>query len=152
MTGRVTLRPGYVPADEIPGLIGAADALVLPYRTATSSQNAWLAFEHGTPVIATRAGTLADDVRDGVDGLVCEPDDEEDLLRALVRISSPGEAARLRSAVQAPDPARYWKEYLDALLSFVPQPEPAPGQDPAPDQGSAPDSNPEAPDLRALPR
>jgi glycosyltransferase involved in cell wall biosynthesis len=138
LTGRVTLRPGYVPADEIPGLIGAADALVLPYRSATSSQNAWLAFEYGVPVVVTRAGTLADAVRDGVDGVVCEPGDEEDLLRALVRISAPGEAHRLRSAVQAADPGRYWKEYLDALLSFVPQPEPEHGADPdpGPDPGS----------------
>src|SRR5258707_207519 len=40
---RVTLRPGYVPADQIPALFGAADALVMPYREATASQNALLA-------------------------------------------------------------------------------------------------------------
>jgi glycosyltransferase involved in cell wall biosynthesis len=126
LTDRVTVRPGYVAADEIPGLFGAADALVLPYRSATSSQNAWLAFEHGLPVVVTRAGALADPVRDGVDGVVCAPDDEDDLLRALIRVSAPGELARLRSAVQAADPGHYWKEYLDALLSFVPQPGPSP--------------------------
>ena len=73
LAGRVTLRPGYVPADQIPGLFAQADALVLPYRSATSSQNAWLAFEYGVPVVVTRAGTLADAVRDGVHGVVCEP-------------------------------------------------------------------------------
>jgi glycosyltransferase involved in cell wall biosynthesis len=130
LTARVTLRPGYVPADEIPVLFAAADALVLPYRSATSSQNAWLAFEYGKPVVVTRAGTLADAVRDGVDGVVCDPDDEDDLLRALVRISAPGEVDRLRSAVQAADPARYWKEYLDALLSFAPEPGPDSGAQP----------------------
>jgi glycosyltransferase involved in cell wall biosynthesis len=121
--GRVTLRPGYVPADQIPGLFAGADALVLPYRTATSSQNAWLAFEYGVPVVATRAGTLADAVRDGVDGVVCEPGDEDDLLRALLRISAPGEATRLRAAVQPADPGGYWDAYLGALLSFAEQPE-----------------------------
>ena len=134
LTGRVTLRPGYVPANEIPALFDAADALVLPYRSATSSQNAWLAFEYGRPVVVTQAGTLADQVRDGVDGVVCAPDDEDDLLRALVRISAPGEVERLRSAVRAADPGRYWKEYLDALLSFVPQPEPGPDSGPDPDR------------------
>ncbi|HEY0717810.1 MAG TPA: glycosyltransferase, partial [Streptosporangiaceae bacterium] len=104
LTGRVTLRPGYVPADEIPGLFEGADALVLPYRSATSSQNAWLGFEYGVPVVVTRAGALADAVRDGVDGVVCEPGDEDGLLRALVRISAPGEVQRLRSAVRAADP------------------------------------------------
>jgi glycosyltransferase involved in cell wall biosynthesis len=119
IAGRVTLRPGYVPADQIRGLFAAADALVLPYRSATSSQNVWLAFAHGVPVIVTRAGTLADQVRDGADGLVCQPGDEDDLRRALVRISAPGEAARLRSAVRTADPDGYWDTYLEALLSLA---------------------------------
>ena len=123
LDSRVTLRPGYVPADQIPGLFARTDVLVLPYRSATSSQNAWLAFEYGVPVVATRAGTLADAVRDGVDGIVCEPGDEDDLLRALVRISGPGEVDRLRSAVQAADPRGYWDAYLEALLNFAHQPE-----------------------------
>ncbi len=123
LDSRVTLRPGYVPADQIPGLFARTDVLVLPYRSATSSQNAWLAFEYGLPVVATRAGTLADAVRDGVDGIVCEPGDEDDLLRALVRVSGPGEVDRLRSAVQAADPRGYWVDYLEALLNFAPQPE-----------------------------
>ena len=68
LDSRVTLRPGYVPADQIPGLFARTDVLVLPYRSATSSQNAWLAFEYGVPVVATRAGTLADAVRTGSTG------------------------------------------------------------------------------------
>ena len=123
LAGRVTLRPGYVPADQIPGLFAGTDALVLPYRSATSSQNAWLAFEYGVPVVVTRAGTLADAVQDGVDGVVCEPGDEDDLLRALVRVSAPGESDRLRSAVRAADPGGYWEAYLGALLSLAAQPE-----------------------------
>jgi len=123
LAGRVTLRPGYVPADQIPGLFAGTDALVLPYRSATSSQNAWLAFEFGVPVVVTRAGTLADAVQDGVDGVVCEPGDEDDLLRALVRVSAPGELDRLRMAVRAPDPGHYWDAYLAALLSLAGPPE-----------------------------
>jgi glycosyltransferase involved in cell wall biosynthesis len=126
VAGRVTLRPGYVPADQIPGLFAGADALVLPYRSATSSQNAWLAFAHGVPVVVTRAGTLADAVRDGVDGVVCEPGDEDDLLRALERISASGEAARLRSAVRPADPDGYWDAYLATLLSLAAPPAPEP--------------------------
>ena len=90
---RVTLRPGYLPATAIPALFAAADALVLPYREATASQNALLAFAHGVPVITTTAGALAEPVRDGVDGLTCAPDDAEDLLRALIQISDPRHGA-----------------------------------------------------------
>ena len=95
---RVTLRPGYLPATEIPALFAAADVLVMPYREATASQNALLAFAHGVPVITTTAGALAEAVRDGVDGLTCAPDDVEDLLRALKEDQRPPDrpAATLR--------------------------------------------------------
>jgi glycosyltransferase involved in cell wall biosynthesis len=114
---RVTLRPGYVLADQIPALFEAADALVLPYREATASQNVALAFSYGVPVIATTAGALAEAVRDGVDGLTCAPGDVDDLARALTAISVPETAASLRSGVRAVDPEPYWAAYLRALLA-----------------------------------
>ena len=117
LAGRVTVRPGYVPADQIPALFGAADALVMPYREATASQNALLAFAHGVPVITTTAGALADQVRDGVDGLTCAPDDEKDLLRALDEISDPETARRLRAGVRPVDPEPGWAAYLRVLLA-----------------------------------
>jgi glycosyltransferase involved in cell wall biosynthesis len=114
---RVTLRPGYLPAAGIPALFAAADALVLPYREASASQNARLAFAHGVPVITTTAGALAEAVRDGVDGLTCAPGDAEDLLRALREFSDPATARRLRTGVRPFDPEPCWAAYLRALLA-----------------------------------
>jgi glycosyltransferase involved in cell wall biosynthesis len=117
LAGRVTLRPGYLPASGIPALFAEADALVLPYREATASQNALLAFAYGVPVITTTAGALADPVRDGVDGLTCAPGDVADLARALTEISAPEAAGRLRAGVSAVDPEPGWAAYLTALLA-----------------------------------
>jgi glycosyltransferase involved in cell wall biosynthesis len=113
---RVELRPGYVPADEVPKLFAGADALVLPYRQATASQNIFMAYEHGVPVIATRAGTLADHVREGLDGLLCEPDDVDSLTDALKRFYAPGEPGRLRAGVKPIDAEPHWAAYLEQLL------------------------------------
>lgn len=116
---RVELRPGYVPAADVPSLFAAADALVLPYRSATASQNVWMAHEHGLPVIATRAGALADEVRDGIDGLLCAPDDVDDLADALKRFYAPGEPARLRAGVRPVTPEPYWKRYVETLVTVA---------------------------------
>ncbi|WP_160050442.1 MULTISPECIES: glycosyltransferase family 4 protein [unclassified Nocardiopsis] len=113
---RVRLRDGYVPADRLPELFAAADAVVLPYRTATATQNVWLAHEHGVPVVATRAGTLPDHVREGVDGLLCAPGDAADLARALKALYAPGEPERLRAGVRPVDPEPYWRAYTERLL------------------------------------
>ncbi len=114
---RVTLRPGYLPAAQIPALFAAADALVLPYREATGSQNVQLAFAFGVPVVATTAGALAEAVRAGVDGLTCAPGDIEDLARALNEIAAPETARRLRAGVRPVDPEPYWAAYLRAVLA-----------------------------------
>jgi glycosyltransferase involved in cell wall biosynthesis len=114
---RVTIRDGYVDVRDIPELFGSADALVLPYREATGSQNALLAFEYGLPVIVTRTGALAEPVTDGVDGIVCRPGDVADLARAIDRFYADGEPERLRASVKRPDSAPAWQAYLDTLLS-----------------------------------
>lgn len=119
LADRVRLRSGYVPAGEIGTLLAGADALVLPYRAATASQNVWLAHSHGVPVIATRTGTFPQQLTDGVDGLLCEPGDAEDLARALRRFCEPGEKERLRAGVCPVDPEPYWDAYLKALLSLA---------------------------------
>jgi glycosyltransferase involved in cell wall biosynthesis len=114
---RVELRPGYVPAAEVSELFAAADALVLPYRSATGSQNVWMAFEHGIPVVATRVGAFPEQVRDGADGLLCEPGDAASLARALERLYLPGALERLRRAVRRPDHEPVWTAYLETLTA-----------------------------------
>ena len=128
---RVTLREGYLPAAELPALFAAADALVLPYREATASQNVLLAFSYGVPVIATTAGALAEAVRDGVDGLTCAPGDVDDLTRALTELADPATARRLRAGVRPVDPEPYWTAYLRAVLARgVDPPDPPAGAKP----------------------
>ncbi|MBO3745090.1 glycosyltransferase family 4 protein [Streptosporangiaceae bacterium NEAU-GS5] len=114
---RVELRPGYVAASDVPALFDAADALVLPYRSATASQNVWLGHEHGVPVIATRVGALPDNVADGVDGLLVEPGSAEALAEAIGRFYEPGVARKLREGVRAVDPAPYWAAYVETLVA-----------------------------------
>ncbi|MGL5857445.1 MAG: glycosyltransferase family 4 protein [Angustibacter sp.] len=120
LAGRVEVRDGYVPADQIASLLAEHDVLALPYRSATASQNALLAFAHGLPVLATRTGTFSDDVRDGVDGVLVAPDDEGAMVAGLRRIAAPGELERLRSQVRAPDLTGPWQRYSAAVLDPEP--------------------------------
>lgn len=114
---RVELRPGYVDAADVPGLFTGVDALVLPYRSATSSGNVYLGFEHGVPVVATSVGALAEQIRDGEDGLVCAPD-VDDLAATLRRLyDEPGLLARLRANIRPHDSAALWRGYAETLVA-----------------------------------
>jgi glycosyltransferase involved in cell wall biosynthesis len=112
---RVTMPGAYVPAADVPALFAAADALVLPYRSATASQNALIAFRFGLPVIASRAGAIADAVEDGVNGILCAPGDAGDLARAIRALCAPGTLERLRTGVPSLDPGPLWDDYLAAM-------------------------------------
>ncbi|MCL9798127.1 glycosyltransferase, partial [Frankia sp. AgKG'84/4] len=119
LSDRVDLRPGYVDAADVPALFAAADALVLPYRAGTASQNVDLARLHGLPVVATTVGTLAGSVRDGVDGLLVAPDDAGALAGALRRLYEPGVLGELRAKVVLPDVPAAWDRYLDVTLAAL---------------------------------
>ncbi|HYH32345.1 MAG TPA: glycosyltransferase family 4 protein [Pseudonocardia sp.] len=115
LADRVELSPDYLPAQRIPELFARFDALVLPYRTATASQHVALAHAHGLPTVATRVGNFPDTVRDGVDGLLCAPDDVADLARVLRELYAPGRLERLRAGVRPAEAETDWRRYLDTL-------------------------------------
>src|SRR6478752_9779210 len=116
---RVTVHSGYVPADRIAGLLASHDVLALTYRSATASQNALLGHAHGLPVLASDVGTFGAQVRDGVDGLVVPPNDEDALVCALRRLSDPQQLRRLQDNVHTPDLSSPWAHYLGALEALA---------------------------------
>ncbi len=116
LADRVEVREGYVPATALAPLLAGHDVLALPYREATASQNALLAFAHGLPVLATRTGTFAQDVHDGVDGLLVEPGSVAALEDALRALTEPGRLETLRRGVRAPDLETPWHRYVAALV------------------------------------
>ncbi len=119
LTARVELRPGYVSVTDVPALFATADALVLPYRAGTATQNVDLAHLHGLPVVATRVGGLAETVRDGVDGLLAAPGDSVSLAGTLRRLYEPGALKALRARVAPPDADAAWARYLDVVMGAM---------------------------------
>lgn len=119
LAGRVDIVPHYVPAGDVAGLLQSVDALVLPYRSATATQNIWLAFAHGLPAVVTDVGALPAQIEDGVDGYVVPSGDVEALAAAIDRLYQPGELLRLRTNVRAQREGDAWPRYLDALLGLL---------------------------------
>lgn len=119
LRGRVQVHGGYVPADRLAPMLASHDVLALTYRSATASQNALLGQRHGLPVLASAVGTFGVQVRDGVDGLLVPPGDEEALVAALQRLADPAYAAKLRSAVRPPDLSGSWATYVGTLEALA---------------------------------
>ena len=84
LSEHVTLENFYVPNEEVAELFARADALVLPYLSATQSGVAQVALANGLPIIASRTGGLSEVVADGVNGLLVPPGDSDALAQAIV--------------------------------------------------------------------
>lgn len=113
---RVHVDAGYVPDVDVPALFARHHAVVVPYLTASQSGVVPLALAAGRPVLATDAGGLAEQVRDGVDGVVVAGAGWEALARGLERLTAglPGLAAE---AARCPVPA--WRDVGLAVVDAM---------------------------------
>lgn len=94
LSERVLLCTGYIPMEDVTSYFAIATCVVLPYRSATQSGVLHLAYYQSRPVIATRLGGLAEDVREGESGYLVAPGDPAAL------------AARIDDMLDDPDRAR----------------------------------------------
>ncbi len=115
LAGRVEIRDGYVPADELAALLADHDVLALAYRSPTASQNVTLAHAHGLPVLASDVAPFSQQVTDGVNGLLVPAEDEAALAAALRRLREPELRRHLADGVKTPDLSGPWAHYLGTI-------------------------------------
>jgi glycosyltransferase involved in cell wall biosynthesis len=117
LEGRVELRDGYVTNEEAALAFSAADAVLLPYRSATQSGVAQLAFAYGRPVVATRVGGLPAAIEHGRTGLLCPPDSPFALARAIERLAA--DPDRFRTGIASERGATSFERYAELLLEAL---------------------------------
>jgi glycosyltransferase involved in cell wall biosynthesis len=94
--------------EDVPALLAAADAFVLPSRSEAFPNGAIEAMAAGLPVIASAAGGLLDLIESGKTGLLVPPDDAGALADAIDSlVLSPARAAALGSAAREDVTRRY---------------------------------------------
>jgi D-inositol-3-phosphate glycosyltransferase len=117
LSDRVILKTGYLANTELAELFAGIDALVLPYKAGSATSIPELAYHFERPVIATTASSLAQNVHDGVDGLLCAPNDSTALRLAIATFYEPGVAKKLQQGVTSPQTTTAWQKYSRSLLT-----------------------------------
>ncbi len=77
--GKVIRRIEFIPDEDTELYFKAADILALPYTSIFQSGVLFLSYNFGLPVVATKVGSLADDVLVGETGFTSEPYSSEAL-------------------------------------------------------------------------
>ncbi|MGC8774480.1 MAG: glycosyltransferase family 4 protein [Chlorobaculum sp.] len=117
--GAVEFREGYVPAGEVATLMAAADAVVLPYRSATQSGIVPLALGHGVPVIACDTGGLGDQVEHGRTGWLVREEGAEALADGILGFFRQRERLPLKAGIDDFRRRNSWREFASQAAAFL---------------------------------
>ncbi len=117
LANRVHLFTDFIPNGELRRYFGAADCVVLPYRTATQSGITQTAYHFERGMVATRVGGLPEFVEDGKTGIICEPEPAA-IAKALVRYFEPG-IPELESNLKAAKAKYSWPVFIEKLMGFA---------------------------------
>lgn len=113
----ITFINEWVDDDTLNSFVKAADAVVLPYKSASQSGIVQLAFGLGTPVICTAVGGLPDVVTHESTGLLVPPNDGDALAQTITRYLSEGLKQRFQKNIEDESQRFSWDTYVTAVLS-----------------------------------
>ena len=119
VSSRVTIVPDYVPTSRVREYFSAADAVVLPYISATQSGIAQIAYNFDKPVITTNVGGLAEVVKDGHTGYVVPPEQPDLLADAIARFYGENAEQRFVSAVRQEKLKYTWENLVAAIEDLM---------------------------------
>jgi glycosyltransferase involved in cell wall biosynthesis len=121
LAGRVLFHSAYLPNERVGLYFSAADAVVLPYRSATQSGIAQIAYNFNRPVLATDVGGLSEVVHDGVTGYVVPPDRPGALSDAILKFYNESREEEFSRNVRREKQKYSWDNLVNAIEEFAAQ-------------------------------
>ncbi len=109
----------FVPNDEVGLYFSAADAVVMPYRSATQSGVIPIAYQFGKPVVTTHVGGLPDFVEEGKTGFLVSPEDPEALAEGIQLFLEKKETIPFEENVRQFRKNFSWERLVEAIEKFV---------------------------------
>lgn len=109
----------YIAETEIERFFVNCDVCILPYRSATQSGVAQMAFAFDVPVIASNVGGIEEVVKDKVNGLLVEPENAQALADKIVEYYQNGYTVKFRDAIKENNVKYSWNSFTEKLLEFL---------------------------------
>ncbi len=106
----------YISNSQIPVIFSACDLVVQPYKSATQSGVAQLAYFYEKPMVITNVGGLHEIVPDNKVGYVVNPDPQE-ISDAIFKFFDEQKAAEFTENIKVEKQRFSWSTFVDGLLA-----------------------------------
>jgi glycosyltransferase involved in cell wall biosynthesis len=114
-----TVFTGYLRGDELVSAYASADVLVFPSTSETFGMAPLEAMGCGLPVIASMTGGLVDTLRDGINALVYDHQQPQQIVeRVLALRENPALLAHIRAGALEYARSRTWQSTMDQLIGY----------------------------------
>jgi glycosyltransferase involved in cell wall biosynthesis len=113
---RIQVINRYIPDQEVSVLFSAADALVLPYKSATQSGVISVAYHFEVPIVVTGVGSLKDTIETAGTGIVCSPQ-AKNIAESIQKLFSEG-TKKFIANIQTEKQKLSWDVFAHGLIEF----------------------------------
>jgi D-inositol-3-phosphate glycosyltransferase len=111
----VQVHSGFVPPHEVGKFFAAADAVILPYKSATQSGVSKMAYYFDRPLIVSDVGGLPNEIEPEQTGVLARPDDPGSLADAIKHFFTLATTVNFVENVRKFKQRYDWNHFLSAL-------------------------------------
>jgi len=113
----ITWHNKYIPDSEVSNYFSAADVVALPYRTASQSGVAQMAYSYDLPVVITEVGGLPEIVDEGQSGITIEPENPKELANILEKNLKAGTFLEMETYIKIFKQKFSWEYFVNGIES-----------------------------------
>lgn len=115
----VILKKDFIPTTDVKYYFSAADAVVLPYKSATQSGIVQVAVNFEKPVIATNVGGLSEVIDDGKSGFIVEKENPDEFANAIIRFYEENREKEFSSNMKSLKEKYSWKNFIKGIFDLI---------------------------------
>jgi D-inositol-3-phosphate glycosyltransferase len=116
---KVDVHIKYIPDEQLETYFAECDLCVIPYRSATQSGVAQMAFAHEKPIIATRVGGISEVVIDGQNGFLVEPENPTALADKILEFYKNELGHKFKANIRQNNIQYSWDSFTQQLMEFL---------------------------------
>ena len=109
----------YIADNEIPVFFSAADALILPYRSATQSGVVSIAYHYNLPMLSTPVGDFQHSIADPGTGIVVPEISSQAIAQGIKDLLSPEKLLIIADNIEKEKAVLSWESLTKKLLHFI---------------------------------